>query len=94
MNYAAVVEVDNSREDPGPGRRGLREELAPALRALPGFVSASLLTAYERGRGMAVIVFDSRLGAEALLAGLPEGREIRDGVVVTRTEVMEVTASA
>ena len=94
MDYAAVVEVDNSREDSEAGRRGLREELAPALQSMPGFVSVLLLTAYERGRGMAVVVFDSRQAAEALLAGLPEGREIRAGVVVRRTEVLEVTASA
>jgi heme-degrading monooxygenase HmoA len=94
MDYAAVVEVDNSREDPEAGRRGLRQELAPALGSMPGFVSAHLLTAYERGRGMAVVVFDSLEAAEALVAGLPEGRELRDGVVVTRVDVLEVTASA
>lgn len=30
MQYAAVIEVDNSREDPEAGRRGLREVLVPA----------------------------------------------------------------
>ena len=94
MHYAAVVEVDNSREDAEAGRRGLREELAPALSSMPGFVSTLLLTAYERGRGMAVVVFDSRPAAEAFVAGLPEGREIRGGVVVTRANVLEVTVSA
>lgn len=94
MDYAAVVEVDNSREDPEAGRRGLAEELAPALRAMPGFRSAQLLTAYDHGRGIAVVVFDSRPAAEALVAGLAEGAEIRAGVVVTRTDVLEVTVSA
>lgn len=94
MNYSALIEVDNSREDPATGRRGLQEELAPALKSMPGFVSTLLMTAYERGRGVAVVVFDSRQSAEALVAGLSEGREIREGVVVTRSEVLEVSASA
>lgn len=41
MHYAAVVEVDNSKEDPNGGRQGLRKELAPALEAMPGFKSAA-----------------------------------------------------
>lgn len=94
MQYAAVIEVDNSREDPETGRRGLREELAPALRAMPGFASGLLLTAYEHGRGIAVVVFDSREAAETLAGGVREGSELRDGVVVTRTDVLEVSASA
>ena len=89
-----MIEVDNSREDPEAGRRGLKDELAPALRVMPGFVSTVLLTAYERGRGLAVVVFDSQAGAESLVAAFTDGQEIRAGVVVTRREVMEVSASA
>lgn len=94
MHYAAVIEVDNSREDPEAGRVGLREELAPALKSMPGFVSTLLLTAYDHGRGIAVVVFDSRDGAELLTAGFTQGQEIRQGVVITRTDVLEVSASA
>ncbi len=39
MSYAAVVSVDNHREDPDAGRRGLRDELAPAMKQFPGFES-------------------------------------------------------
>ena len=94
MQYAAVIEVDNSMEDPETGRRGLREELAPALKMMPGFVSALLLTAYEHGRGMAVVVFESREAAEAVAAGFAEGQEIREGVVIVRKDVLELSASA
>jgi hypothetical protein len=94
MQYAALIEVDNSREDPETGRAGLRQELAPALEAMSGFQSALLLTAYEQGRGVAVIVFDSNEAAEQLTSGLPVGQEIRTGVVVTRTDILEVSASA
>lgn len=94
MRYAALIEVDNSREDPEDGRRGLREELAPALKAMPGFESALLLTAYDHGRGVAVIVFDSEDDARAIASSFVEGQAIRDGVVITRTDVLEVSASA
>ena len=94
MAYAALIEVDNSGEDPEAGRRGLREELAPALRAMPGFDSTLLLTAYDRGRGVAVVVFDTLDRAQAFASGLLVGREIRAGVTVTRTEVFEVSARA
>ncbi len=94
MRYAAVIEVDNRGEDPDDGRRGLREELAPAMRAMPGFNSGLFMTAYEHGRGIAVVVFDSREQAEQLAAGLTVGQEIRRGVVVTGADVLEVSASA
>ena len=94
MQYAAVIEVDNSGEDPETGRRGLKEELAPALKMMPGFVSALLLTAYERGRGIAVVVFDSREAADAVAASFSEGQEIRQGVVITAKDIFEVSATA
>jgi hypothetical protein len=94
MNYAALIEVDNSREDPVAGRRGLREELLPALQSLPGFQSTLLLTAYENGRGVAVVVFDSREAAESITSGFQIGQEIREGVIITRTDTLEVSAAA
>lgn len=94
MPYAAVIEVDNSREDPDAGRQGLRDELAPALAAMPGFVSTLLMTAYERGRGIAVVVFETRDQAEQLANGFHPEQEIRAGVVVTGVDVLEVSASA
>ena len=94
MRFAALIEVDNSREDPEAGRTGLRQELAPALASMPGFVTTLLLTAYDRGRGVAVVVFDSEEQAQHFATGLTVGQEIREGVVVTRTEVLEVSASA
>ena len=94
MRYAAVIEVDNSAEDPDDGRRGLREELAPAMRAMPGFSSGLFMTAYEHGRGIAVVVFDSREQAEQLAGGLTVGQEIRHGVTITGADVLEVSASA
>ncbi len=92
MQYAALIEVDNSRENPDDGRRGLRDELLPVLRALPGHDSSLLLTSYDLGRGVAVVVFDDDASAHALCGGVVVGQTLRPGVVVTRVEVLEVTA--
>lgn len=94
MPFAAVVSVDSSGEDPDEGRRGLREELAPAMQQVPGFESGLFLTAYDRGRGLGVVVTQTREQAEQLSRAFEVGSEIRAGVVVTATEVFEVSASA
>ncbi len=94
MSFAAVVSVDNSGEDPDEGRRGLREELTPVIRELPGFVSCIFMTDYERGRGLGVVVLETREQATQLAAGLAVGSEIRVGVTVIASEVFEVAASA
>src|SRR4051812_22023351 len=94
MPYAAVIEVDNRGEDPDDGRRGLREELAPTMKALPGFNSGLFMTAYERGRGIAVVVFDTQERAQQLATGLTIGQQIREGVTVIRSDVLEVSARA
>ena len=93
MAFAAVVEVDNSGEDPDEGRRRLREELAPAVRQLPGVRSLLFLTALERGLGYGVIVFDERAQADQLAAGLAPGSQPREGVTFKRTEVLDVEVS-
>src|SRR5436305_10014569 len=88
MPYAAVIEVDNRGEDLDDGRRGLREELAPAMKALPGFNSGLFMTAYERGRGIAVVVFDTQEQAEQFARGLTIGQELRDGGAVTAADAL------
>lgn|GEM_PF-3321970 len=94
VQYAAHIEVDNSQEDPDLGRTGLREELLPVLCAIPEFNSTLLLTAYERGRGVAVIVFETRVAANNFINSLRIGQVLREGVTVTSLGVFEVTARA
>jgi hypothetical protein len=94
MEYALVVEVDNSGEDPDEGRRGLREELAPAVQQFPGFQSGMFLTNYDEGRGIGVVVFSTKEQALQIAGGFAVGRELRSGVKVTRTDVLEVSATA
>ena len=94
MAYAAFFTVDNSGEDPDDGRRGLREELVPAMKALPGYQSAMFMTAYERGKGIGVVVFETLEQAESLARGVEIGSIIHPGVTVTGSEVLEVAATA
>ncbi len=51
------------------------------------------MTAHERGRGVAVVVFDTHDQAAQLVSGLSIGQHIRHGVTVTRTDVLEVSAT-
>jgi hypothetical protein len=94
MAYATFITVDNSGEDPEEGRRGLREELVPAMKALTGFQSAMFMTAYERGRGVGVVVFETLEQAESLAEVVEIGSTIHPGVTVTGSEVLEVSATA
>lgn len=91
--FAVMVEVDNSREDPELGKRGLRDELAPALRGLPGFRSLLLMTAHDKGLGVGIVALEQREQATTLAGAFPPGTEIRPGVVVVRTEVLDVAAA-
>ena len=92
--YAVLVEVENSGEDPDEGRRGLRDELAPAMKQLPGFESGLFMTAHERGLGVGVVVFSSREHADQVAERFPPGAQMRVGVTVVRTAVLEVAATA
>ncbi|MGH9298169.1 MAG: hypothetical protein ACRDZP_09385, partial [Acidimicrobiales bacterium] len=68
----------------------LREELLPALQAMPGFDSALLMTAHEHGRGLAIVVFDSAEAAASLGSGFTLDQELRHGVSVTAADVLEI----
>jgi hypothetical protein len=94
VQYAALITVNNSDEDPDAGRRGLREELLPAMRMLPGFSSCLFLTAYERGKGVGIVVFETLEQAKHLADSVAVGSTIHPGVTVTASEVMELSASA
>ena len=94
MAFALVVEVDNSGEEPEEGRRRLREELAPAVKQLPGFRSRLFMTAFDRGFGVGVVVFADRDQAEQAAAGFAVETSPREGVTVKRTEVLTVEVSA
>lgn len=52
------------------------------------------MTDYGRGRGLGVVVLQTREQADQLASAFAVGSQIRSGVTVTATEVFEVSASA
>lgn len=92
--FAALVEVDNSGEDRESRFRGLREELAPAMKQTPGFVSGVFASNEATANGLMVIVYAEESQARALADRIEPGSHPRPGVTVTRVEVFEVAAVA
>jgi len=92
--FAIFVEVDNSGEEREARIRGLREELAPAMKQTPGFQSAIFATNDPAGAGFMVVVYDSRENADAVAKVIEIGGHPRPGVTVKRVEVFEVVATA
>jgi len=68
--FAVLVEVDNSDEDPEARVRGLREELAPAMKQTPGFQSG-VFASNNAGLGLMLVVYDSREHADAVAGRWP-----------------------
>jgi hypothetical protein len=52
--YAVLIEVDVGGVDPEAGLRGLREQIVPAIRDLPGFQSGTWLPDDAEGRGLSL----------------------------------------
>ena len=92
--YAVFVEVDNSGEDRESRMRGLREDLAPAMRQTPGFRSGVFAVNEPAHTGFMVLVYETREHAEAIASRIIVGSHRRDGVTVLRPEVAEVAATA
>jgi hypothetical protein len=92
--FGVFVEVDNRDEDRDDRMRGLREELAPAMKLTPGFVSGVFATNDPDGTGMMLLVYDSRPNAEAIAGSIELGSHPRPGVTVIRVDVVEVAATA
>jgi hypothetical protein len=92
--FAVFVEVDNSGEERDDRLRGLREELAPAMKQTPGFQSGIFASNDAAGTGFMVVVYDSRDNAEAVAERINVGSQPRQGVTVKRVEVFEVAATA
>ena len=93
MLCGVFVEVDNSGEAREDRIRGLREELAPAMKQTPGFHSGVFATNDPAGTGFMVAVYETREQAEAVGGRLQVGMTPRPGVTITRIEVVEVVAS-
>ena len=92
--FAVYVEVDNSGEEREARFRGLRDELAPAMKQTPGFQSGVFASNEEKHMGFMVVVYDTLENAKRIASGITVGSSPREGVTVTRVEVAEVAATA
>ena len=86
----ATSKVDASVLD--PEHKVLREQLIPAVKAMPGVVTAYWLEPTEDLQGVAVVVFDAEESARKAVSALhvEVGSSIAPGITFTGVQVGEV----
>jgi hypothetical protein len=88
--HAVVVRV--SIQDFETAKKGLKENVIPAVTQAPGLVADYWTRSQDGSNGVAMVVFDSRESAEAASGPIRAGAT--DGVTVDDVEVREVVAHA
>ena len=91
--FAVYVEVDNRGESRDDRFRGLREEVAPAMKQSAGEESGIFASDETNHVGYMVLVYDTREHAGAVAGRIVVGSSPRPGVTVKRIIVAEVAAS-
>jgi hypothetical protein len=92
--YAVLIELYVGAIAMEEGLKGLREQIVPAITALPGFQSGTWLTGNDMGLGLSLTVWDTRQHAEAMAAMFGPGSSPQAGASIRRCEVREVSAIA
>jgi hypothetical protein len=92
--HAVLIEVDVGGVARDEGLKGLRDQIVPAIRALPGFQSGTWLTGNENELGLSLTVWDTKEHAEAMAAVFGPGSSPQAGASVRRCELREVAAIA
>jgi hypothetical protein len=92
--HAVLIELDVSGVARDEGLKGLREQIVPAITALPGFQSGTWLTGNDSGLGLSLTVWDTKEHAEAMAARFGPGSSPQAGASIRRCEVREVSATA
>jgi hypothetical protein len=88
--HAVVVRV--SIQDFETARKGLTENVIPAVTQAPGFVAGYWTRSDDGSNGIGMILFDSQGSADAASGQIRAGAT--DGVTVDDVEVREVVAHA
>jgi hypothetical protein len=94
LMHAVLIEVDVGDIGPDEGLKGLREQIVPAITALPGFESGTWLTGNENGLGLSLTVWDTKEHAQAMAAMFGPGASPQAGASVRCCEVREVATTA
>ena len=92
--HAVLIEVDVAGVARDEGLKGLREQIVPAITALPGFQSGTWLTGNENGLGLSLTVWDTKEHAQEMAAMFGPGSSPQAGASIGRCEVREVAATA
>jgi hypothetical protein len=92
--HAVLIEVDVGGVDREQGLQGLKEQIVPAIKGLPGFRSGTWLTGNEAGLGLSLTVWDTREHAEAMAETFGPGSSPQANATVRRCEIREVAATA
>ena len=88
VNNVRIENVDQSRE-------ALVNEVVANVKKAPGFLSGVWAADRDKGRGVGIVVFESREQAEAVMRRLESGELKRPaGVTVENVAVYEVQAQA
>jgi hypothetical protein len=92
--HAVLIEVDVAGVDPEEGLKALREQIVPAITALPGFHSGTWLTGGIDGKGLSLTVWDSEEGARAMAERFGPGSSPTASASVLKCEIRDVAATA
>ena len=91
---AVLIEINVEGVDPQAGLDGLRNQLVPAIKAMPGFRSGTWLTGNEHGRGLSLTLWETDEQAQAFADRFGPGASPQAGAAVERCELREVGATA
>ncbi len=91
---AVLIEINVEGVDPQAGLEGLRNQLVPAIKAMPGFQSGTWLTGNEHGRGLSLTLWDTDEHAQGFADRFGPGASPQAGAAVERCELREVGATA
>lgn len=92
--YAVVIEVDVGSVDRETGLLALREQIVPAVKSIPGFVSGTWLPGNDDGKGLSFTVWDTEANARVMADRFGIGSNPAVSAMVSRCEVREVAAMA
>ena len=91
---AVLIEINVEGVDAQAGLDGLRNQLVPAIKAMPGFQSGTWLTGNEDGRGLSLTIWETDEHAQAFADRFGPGASPQAGAAVERCELREIGATA
>ena len=91
---AVLIEINVQGVDEQAGLDGLRNQLVPAIKTMPGFQSGTWLTGNEHGRGLSLTLWDTDEHAQAFADRFGPGASPQAGAAVERCELRDIGATA